>query len=404
MTTQPTLHMDPTPNISEKRKLAILSLAQELVRTATQADHDSPDRALDIVGDAMRQSGLRPIIIKGKRHEYVGIAAVVEGKPGPIYWLNACLDTARVGNPDSWDADPFSGVVREGWLYGRGSADSKGSVAVFLSIASALASMRESIHGTLVVVFDLDEHTGRFGGIRECLRCCKRPDGVYIGYPGNRELKIGARGFYRASVDFFASGAHSGSTLAPRFDAIDKAIAFIRGLRGQRLPRREPGFGLGPRLTITGVFGGSSKSFSTVPDHCRVNIDVRLTPSCGRDWAEGLVKEKVGEVEKMYPGSSVPRFSRREGWPAYRLAADVPLVAALREAIDACPGIEAKLSVAGPSNAGNFLYTNGIPATCGYGAAYRGVHGPNECIEVDGLARMACVYEGALRKLFRVEG
>ena len=55
--------------------------------------------------------------------------------------------------------------------------------------------------------------------------------------------------------------------------------------------------------------------------------------------------------------------------------------------------------VAGPSNIGNFLATLGTEATCGFGVAYRNLHGPDEAIDVSSIPAVYDAYRSAARHL-----
>jgi succinyl-diaminopimelate desuccinylase len=80
-------------------------------------------------------------------------------------------------------------------------------------------------------VFDADEHTGHFGGLRSYLhRFNGRIAGVLIGYPGHDRIGIGARGFWRATVYVSGASAHSGSSQDRGINAIAKAARLVASL------------------------------------------------------------------------------------------------------------------------------------------------------------------------------
>jgi succinyl-diaminopimelate desuccinylase len=85
--------------------------------------------------------------------------------------------------------------------------------------------------------------------------------------------------------------------------------------------------------------------------------------------------------------------------PAFRLAEDTPIVAALREAaarhLDRMPAPK----VAGPSDIGNDLASLGIPTTAGFGVAYRNLYGTDECIQVTTVPTMQAVCHEAVPAL-----
>jgi acetylornithine deacetylase/succinyl-diaminopimelate desuccinylase-like protein len=152
----------------------------------------------------MRDHGLATTLLRCGTGAVVGLTTEIRGSyPGPRWVLNACLDTAPFGDEHAWTHFPTSGVIENGWMWGRGSADSKVAVAIFCHLASRLTASTEQLHGSLVLLFDLDEHTGHFGGARQCFEGPDAPNdiaGVMIGYPGMDKLVIGARGVYRAEL------------------------------------------------------------------------------------------------------------------------------------------------------------------------------------------------------------
>jgi succinyl-diaminopimelate desuccinylase len=80
-------------------------------------------------------------------------------------------------------------------------------------------------------VFNADEHTGGFGGIRAWLDGFdERIAGVLIGYPGHDRIGVGARGFWRATLHISGASAHSGSSLDRGTNAIAKATLLVESL------------------------------------------------------------------------------------------------------------------------------------------------------------------------------
>jgi succinyl-diaminopimelate desuccinylase len=103
--------------------------------------------------------------------------------------LNATWTTAGFGDLRPGPCRPTSAEIDGGWLHGRGSADSKAAVAIFSHLLLEMLG-RTDFAGRIGVLFDCDEHSGRFGGAHAFFdrphegRKPPRPDGVLIGYPG----------------------------------------------------------------------------------------------------------------------------------------------------------------------------------------------------------------------------
>lgn len=110
--------------------------------------------------------------------------------------LDACLDTAPFGDETVWTYPPTSGEIVDGWLHGRGSADSKTGAAIFAHVVARLRQSADEWAGSVVLLFDADEHTGAFGGAKAFFEGDPGPrtDGVMIGYPGLDHVVTGGRG------------------------------------------------------------------------------------------------------------------------------------------------------------------------------------------------------------------
>src|SRR3954470_20407068 len=96
----------------------------------------------------------------GKAHVIARLrSANPVGKP---VLLCAHADTVGV-EPALWSVDPFAGTIRGDYLYGRGSCDDKGGIAVFAAAAMRLARAKVALKRDIVLVFEADEEGGAHG-------------------------------------------------------------------------------------------------------------------------------------------------------------------------------------------------------------------------------------------------
>lgn len=379
----------------------MIGLLGELVSRPSRAGVDSPEPVLEAIGAWLRTRGVP--------HEWLRDAAgkplavwgeIAGGRPGPLYVLDATADTAAFGDASAWSHPPDRSTIEEGWLYGRGSADSKAGIAVFCHVLVDLLPRRGQLAGRVGFLFDVEEHTGTFEGIRSYMaaRGGEVPAGVMIGYPGNDRLVIGARGFLRARLSIHGSGAHSGSSRNRGVNAIDRARRLLEDLAALPLPGPDDAFPLPPKLTPTGIRGGGD--FSLVPDLCELELDIRLTPTFDDAAARALVEEALARQDA---DSAAARTVLQwlPGWPAYRLEPTQPMVEALCAAAREAFGHAIPPAVAGPSNIANYLATLGVPATAGLGVTYRNIHAPDECVLLATLEPAFLAYRNALLRLLR---
>ena len=366
---------------------SVVALASRLVATPSCCGIDAPGPVLKLARDWLADNDLKPRLL--------GAAAVMVdipgAAPGPTLCLDACIDTAPAGDPAQWNEAPFSGTVHDGKLWGRGAGDSKAGVAILCHVARHFHE-RPPACGTLQVLFDADEHTGRFGGVRACLDAIgKPPDAVSLGYPGNDCLVAGSRGFLRSVVRFSGKAAHSGDPARRGVNALTKAASFALGLAEARLPDpNDAAFPFGPSATLTHLDGG--QGFSIVPDLATCHVDIRLTRTfdgdTARHWLEAIVRSVDGEA----------RIEPVDHWPAYLVAHDHPLVRSFTAAAETAFGRKMPAEVSGPSNIGNLLAARGVPTICAPGVTFGDMHAANEWSEIASFAPVYAMYCQAARR------
>jgi succinyl-diaminopimelate desuccinylase len=375
---------------------SIVELAARLVATPSCGDIDSPDGVLGVAHSWLQENGLKPRLLRDSTGKSVAVLVEIAGTaPGPLLCLDACIDTAPAGDVAQWQDPPFSGVVRDGRLHGRGAADSKAGVAILCHVARHLASTglpRGAVH----VLFDADEHTGRFGGVRAYLDGLDRPpDAVSLGYPGNDCVVAGSRGFLRARLHFPGKAAHSGEAERTGINALTKAAQFAVKVAAASFPAApDPAFPFGPAATVTRIEGG--EGFSVVPDRAICHIDIRLTRTFegeqAKAWLEALVRsvDIAAQIEIL------------DHWPAYLVPTDHALVQSFSRAAGSAFGRSVPADVCGPSNIGNLLAARGVPTVCAPGVSFGNIHAADEWTDIASIAPVYSMYcEAALDFLNR---
>ncbi|MEL6316255.1 MAG: succinyl-diaminopimelate desuccinylase, partial [Pseudomonadota bacterium] len=144
------------------------------------------------------------------------------GAPGgPVLGFNGHTDVVPVGDRAAWSVDPFSGLSRDGAIWGRGAVDMKSGVAAFAAAATAAALDPPAGLGGLALMITGDEEGDGVDGTRAILDWMRaegrRVDHCVVGEPTSAEtfgdvMKIGRRG----SVTFdFAAVGRQGHTAYP---------------------------------------------------------------------------------------------------------------------------------------------------------------------------------------------
>ena len=375
---------------------SIVALASRLVTTPSCAGIDPPEAVLQVARAWLEENGLAPRLLHDGEGRAVAVLVEIQNaEPGPVLCLDACIDTAPAGDPGQWSAPPFSGAVRDGRLLGRGAADPKAGVAILAHVARHFAKCGLP-RGTLHVLFDADEHTGRFGGVRTYLDAVGRPpDAASLGYPGNDGVINGSRGFLRARLRFAGVAAHSGDAERRGVNALNKAAAFALKLAEPAFPGvHDDVFSFGPAATVTRIEGG--EGFSVVPDLAVCHVDIRLTrafdAALATRWLEDIVRAVDAEA-----GIEIV-----DSWPAYVVPRGDRLVQSFTEAASVAFGRPFAADVCGPSNIGNLLAARGVPTVCAPGVSFGNMHATDEWADISSIGPVYTMYcEASLSFLSR---
>jgi succinyl-diaminopimelate desuccinylase len=403
--TSPAIDEDPAVIARIQRQALIdapyvTAFAQELIRTPSRGGIDDPEPILALVENWLRDNELP----HRRLHTSEGAPAavvieIVGSRPGPTWVLDACLDTAPFGDETAWSFPPTAGDVSpHGMLRGRGAADSKTAAAMFCHLAAPISRQHLDLAGTLVVLLDVDEHTGNFSGAKALLQTIDPSTiaGALIGYPGHDEVTIGGRGVFRARLHVHGIAEHSGSKTNPANAAI-RAAQLATLLDDFPLPKpAADGFPLPPKLTVTEIHSGAG--FTTVPDHAVVAVDIRLTDVLDATDARELINKAVAELDADHPTSRPTKIEPVLSWPHYQLSPTKQPAAALIHGATTA-GFNVTPKVAGPSNIGNLFATHNIPTTAGFGLPYTGLHGTDEQADVNALPAVQAAYHLAVLSL-----
>jgi succinyl-diaminopimelate desuccinylase len=367
------------------------------VATRSCAGIDSPEGVLSVAEAWLEEHDLTPRLLSDNNGRPVALLVEVESDmPGPLLCLDACIDTAPAGDPAQWSEQPFSGSIQGHRLLGRGAADSKSGVAILAHVARTFGASGVPC-GTLHVLFDADEHTGRFGGAKAYLETLSRlPDGVSLGYPGNDCMVVGGRGFFRARVHFPGRAAHSGEIERTGINAITKAAAFTLKVEHARVgDTNDPAFPFGSRATVTHIEGG--QGYSIVPDHAVCYIDIRLTRTFDAAHARRWLVQVAHEVDPQC------RIEVVDHWPAYVVEPSNRLARSFAAAAETAFGRAMPAEVSGMSNIGNLLAARGVPTICAPGVSSANIHATDEWADIDSVGPVYSMYCEAVRRFLAAD-
>lgn len=265
-----------------------LAFAAELIRTPGLPGRE--DAVAQLVEREMRALGYDEVEIDGVGN-VVGVVRG-QGKAPPV--MLAChLDVVAEGDHAEWEVPPFSGLVKDGYLHGRGAMDIKGPLAVQTYAAAAMAGRAP---GDVIVAHTVLEEQGGLG--MKVLLESERyaPAWIVIGEATHGDVCIGHRG--RAELEIVVRGraghASEPSRARNALDLLGDVLAAVRDLDGAQ--PADPV--LGPSTAVATMVDVLPESRNVIPDHALVTVDWRVLPS---DTPESLVARLREAVARRIP-------------------------------------------------------------------------------------------------------
>ena len=252
------------------------------------------------------------------------------------------IDTVGIGDPSSWQWDPFKGKVENGILYARGACDEKGSTPGMV-YGLAFAKELHLLEDTVVWYFGNMEEwcdgiaPNTFVEVEPKIK----PDFVVIGEPTKMQVYRGHKGRVELKVTSTGKSAHAASHHLGD-SALYKMLSVISGIRElDSHLHTHPFLGKGTiMVTDTRI---STASINAVPDGFTIFIDRRLTFGESkeqavqqvRDLIPGYLRDQIKVEELFYDEPSYTGFvfPVDKYYPAWALDESHPVVQAGQDTI-----------------------------------------------------------------------
>ena len=325
-----------------------------------------------------------------------------DGRPSLL--LNGHIDVVPV-NTATWSSDPFTPVVRDGWLYGRGAGDMKGGFAMAVLALRALHRLGAQPRHNLQFLSVIEEEcTGN--GTLAAMRAGVRADAVILPEPTNLNILVGGVAITWVTITIKFGGGHAESS-----DRITSPAQVVARLVDS-LGRLEFSFNEHPPVPFDSIARpyninvgriGLGEWPSSVPAVAEIEVRVGHPDSKSSEKICAEVEALVAEtlvVAGSPPFEVVPSGFRAQG---YHLAADHDLVRQVANAHDYVHGVTPVAEVLGSTTDARY-YVNqlNVPALC-FGPVVRNMHGSDECVELASIERGAATLAKFLLDYFNLE-
>lgn len=366
----------------------LLDLAADLVRIPSENPPGNEAAVADYLAAYFRRLGIEPTVQEiafGRPNVLVRL----EGQePGPHLIFNGHTDVVPAG--PGWTTDPYGAEIRDGRLYGRGSADMKGGVAAMIE-AVLTVYQGTSFRGAITLAMVADEEEGG-GGTRHAVQQGLRGDWAIIPEPTDLRPVIAHKGDFNFSITVHGQAAH-GSVPERGVNAIygaGRLLTAIQELNARLAARSHPLVG-NPTISVGTIHGGEITCM--VPAVCRVAVDRRVIPGERPDDVIDEVRDLLATLSQDDPDFRAEMEVPIQALPM-ELAPDQPVVSALRHATrrvaGADPGVFGWAATCDASILAEEAQTPTV--IFGPGSIEQAAHRPDESVAVDELVACAEIY------------
>lgn len=321
----------------------------------------------------------------------------VHGESGPILAFAGHTDVVPTGPVDNWDSQPFQPEIRDGYLYGRGAADMKGSIAAMTIAAQRFIEQNPNHSGRLAFLITSDEEGPAVDGTvkviehlqqqNEQIRWCvvgepsstnRLGDVIKNGRRGslNGTLRIQGKQGHIAYPHLADNPIHSGCTALTELisESWDNGNDFFPATSFQ----------------ISNINSGTGAT-NIIPGTLDVVFNFRysteVTEELLRQRTEAILDKHKLEYELEWQLSGLP-FLTEPG----------ELVSAAQAALRTVIGTEAELSTSGGTSDGRFIAPTGAQVI-ELGPCNATIHQVNECVKAEDLELTAQIYQRIMVEL-----
>jgi succinyl-diaminopimelate desuccinylase len=283
---------------------------------------------------------------------------------------------------DGWDTNPFVPMIKDGFIYARGTQDMKSGVAAFVQ---AVRDMDDDFSGRLSLLLTSDEEGDGTYGTQIVLKHLKEidllPDYCIIAEPTcevqmGDAIKIGRRGSINGFLTLKGKQGHAAypeKTINP----IHNIASVLSKIAGHDLDDGDSNFAPS-KLVITDIRAGMEVT-NVTPNSLKMMFNVRNSTKTSQESLRIFIEEEFKGLEydlELQQGS-YPFITNRESF----------IVTKLKEAILEETGVQTKLSTAGGTSDGRHIAPYGIEVV-EFGVINDRIHGLNErtsIVEVENL-------------------
>ncbi len=326
------------------------------------------------------------------------------GSGSPHLCFAGHTDVVPEGILESWTHSPFEAEIADGFVYGRGACDMKGSVAAFAAAAIDFVRSARKFKGSISFLITGDEEGPAINGTVKVLQWMKDnghiPDHCIVGEPScvdklGDTIKIGRRGSLSFAVT--VEGRQGHAAYPHKADnPIPKLARLIDRISAARLDQGNAHFD--PSTLAVTTFDVGNPAGNVIPSRATAKFNIRFSPEHSFPSLRGWVDEQIAGVKAEMGGTW--SVSATEGADAF-ITEPGAFVGLVLDAVERETGILPKLSTSGGTSDARFV--KDYCPVLEFGPTNATIHQTDERIGVDELRATQAVYGRIIADYFSAE-
>ena len=378
-----------------------LSLTKELIKIPSVTPVDGG--AIALVAKHLKSLGFKCTIFNFKDKNTPTIKNLYArlGTSSPNFCFAGHTDVVPTGNLKLWKAGPFSGAVKQGKIYGRGTSDMKGGIACFIAAVSEFLKSKKQFNGSISFIITGDEESVAINGTKKVVDYLKKKkekiDFCLVGEPTNRKvmgqmMKIGRRGSITTYLTLSGQQGH----VAYPDEACNPSTPLIKildKLKSSTLDKGTKNF-QPSNLEITKI-GTDSNADNVIPATAFATFNIRFNNKHNYASLKKMISSTIITIANQYKCKPIIQYSETGTSFITKPGKTVHMI---RNIIKKITNKTPVLSTSGGTSDARFI--KDIAPCVEFGLVGNSMHKVNECVALSDLKKLKVIYFNILQSYF----
>lgn len=385
-----------TESLMSKSNTPTLQLAKELIAAQSVTPEDAGCQKIMV--ERLQAIGfvIEPMNFSDSHGQVLNFWAR-RGTTQPCLVFAGHTDVVPVGNPDHWQSPPFTPTERDGYLYGRGSADMKTSLAAFVTSIERFVAEHPDHQGSIALLITSDEEGPATCGTVKVIEALATREEQFeyclVGEPSSSKtlgdtIKNGRRGSLGCELTIKGVQGHiaypqlADNPIHHCGEVINKLTNIEWDKGNQHFPPTS--------LQISNINGGTGAS-NVIPGEVNIMFNLRFSTEVTDQQIRDRVTQELNALGVDYKIEWI-----LSGQPF--LTEQGALVEACQQAITSELDIQTTLSTSGGTSDGRFIATTGAQVV-ELGPVNATIHKVDECVSLEVPEQLSSLYTQILKNL-----